>query len=207
MNDDDWSKIIPLTQIAAISAVKNLYAKGGLEPLEISHLSNKDNEKSPDLLVKKNNNNLFLCEVKTPGHYIDPAMNMYLWKNVYDRLRDRLRKARKQFESHDPAHKLPRIVAFTSNHPQLNYTHCQFNILGAVAIAGNILKDFRASPEFQYTEKNKRQIDMILWCQVNRLTKEIFETEHFINLQSAQIAKVKEISRFLTPSRRYVFEY
>jgi hypothetical protein len=132
---------------------------------------------------------------------------MYLWEDVYNRLRDRLRKARSQLENYDPEHRIPRVVAITSNHPQLNYTSCQHNLLGKVQFQDQILQDFTTRNEYKYTIKNKSMIDMILWCQVNRYTNEIFETEQFINLQSKHIEKLKEISNTLNVNRRYVFCY
>jgi len=100
--DDDWTKIIPITELEAINALKNYFSKCGLIPVDIDHSNNKEKEQSPDLLVRTNVDDFFLCEIKTPGHYFDPIMNLYLWKNVYNRLRDRLRTARKQFENFDP---------------------------------------------------------------------------------------------------------
>jgi hypothetical protein len=205
--EDDWSKIVPLTEKEALVAVISHFTECKLNPDRIDHKNNKQGEESPDLIIKKDGVNLLLCEVKTPGHYIDPVLRMYLWKNVYGRLRDRLRKARKQFESYDPKHQLPRVVVFTSNHPQLNYTHCRSNIIGAMVVGNKILQDFRNLPEFKYAEKNIRNVDMILWCQVNRMNKVIFETEHFINGKSKYLETIKQISDILLVKRRYVFEY
>ncbi len=130
-----------------------------------------------------------------------------MWKNVYNRLQSGLTKARKQFESFDKSHDLLRVVVFTSNHPQLNFNSCKNNILGIVQLGEELIQDYREKPEFKYTEKDRRSIDIILWAQINRYTKEIFETEYFVNMESKHINKMDDILKTLNLHKRYVFYY
>lgn len=195
----DWSKIKSLTEFEARSIVKDYFKKHGFTCKEIVTKGLPPGKKSPDFIVSENNRLLFYCEVKTPEHKLNPATNMYHWDTIFYKLRRFLHTAKKQFEDYDSGHKHPWVVAFTSNHPQLNWTNFVHNIIGAVAYDGKVIRDFRQKSFLKDSNKDLLSLEIILWFQVSYTDKRIYQMKHFVNRQSKLFNEAKKISDLLTP--------
>ncbi|MFZ5365708.1 MAG: hypothetical protein ACOZBZ_00260 [Patescibacteria group bacterium] len=150
-------------------------------------------------MVSNKNNLIFYCEVKTPEHKLNPVTRMYHWDTTFYKLRRFLHTAKKQFEDYDSGHEHSWVVAFTSNHPQLNWTNFVHNVIGAVAYNGKVIRDFRQRTFLKDSNKDLLSLEMILWLQVSYTDKRIYQMKNFINKDSKLIGKVLKISNLLTP--------
>jgi hypothetical protein len=194
----DWADIKHLTENEALQIVKDYFSKHGFSCDYIDTTKVAASKKSPDFEVSKGGQMVFYCEVKTPEHKLNPVTKMYHWDTTFYKLRRFLHTAVKQFQDFDPDHKYPHIVAFTSNHPQLNWTNFRHNVMGAVAYNGDVIRDFRNVPFVKDSNKDLLSIDMILWFQVNYLNKTPFQTKHFVNIDLPLFNQTNEISNSLT---------
>lgn len=163
----EWKDIKPLTESEALTVVSDYFSNHGFNPERVNTDQLPKGQKSPDIIGYSNDARDFLCEVKTPAHLYNEEVGLYLWSTTFNKLRNRIRKAVKQFNDFDELHSVPRIVAFTSNHPQLNWTHLQHNILGAVKYGDRILQDFRGKTFVAKTNSDIQSVDIFLWFQVN----------------------------------------
>ncbi|HPR99326.1 MAG TPA: hypothetical protein PLU63_00665 [Candidatus Woesebacteria bacterium] len=196
----EWKDIKPLTEKEARMTVKSYFINHGFEVREVDPNKLSVGDKSPDFIVTKDGNDIFYCEIKTPENKINSKTNSYQWDTTFYKLRKFLHKARKQFASFDSKHDLPWVVAFTSNHPQLNWTSFVHNIQGAVAYNGNVIKDFRSKKFIIESDKDVVSLDMIIWFQVNYLDrKTAFEVKFFVNTDLPLFTKTNEISGLLKP--------
>lgn len=197
--DDDWSKIKPLKEPEALSIVKEYIENHGytMKRIDISKLS--AGKKAPDYEALKESKPIFLCEVKTPGHIINQITKMYHWDTTFNKLRNHIHTASKQFDDFDKDHSCPRILAFTSNHPQLNWTSLQQNILSEVRFGERLLRDYKGKTFVIDTNKDIQSIDIFLWMQINRLNKKIYELAIYVNQNPINIELVNTISINLAP--------
>lgn len=197
--DDDWSKIKPLTEPEALNIVKKYIENHGYIAQRIDTDKLPAGKKAPDFEVLKKSDAIFLCEVKTPGHILNKETGMYHWDTTFNKLRNFIHTAYKQFDDYGKDHKLPRVVAFTSNHPQLNWTSMQQNILAEVKFGDQVLKDYKSKTFVIDTSQDIQSTDIYLWMQINRFTKEIYELAIFVNQNPKNRALVQQISQDLVP--------
>ncbi|HVZ58247.1 MAG TPA: hypothetical protein VG935_00630 [Patescibacteria group bacterium] len=196
----DWKDIKPLTETEALSVVSNYFYNHKFIPKRIDTNNIPEGQHSPDLTCAQNDKDIFFCEVKTPSHIFNEELGLYTWNTAFNKLRSHMHTAVKQFKDADIRHSLPRVVAFTSNHPQLNWTHLQHNILGAVKYGDKILKDFRGKTFVADTNKDINAIDIFLWFQVNYINRNsIVELAIYQNCDSQVGKMVDELVPKLTP--------
>jgi hypothetical protein len=79
MNDMDWRDIKPLKENEARVIVKNYFLNRGFSVSEINPKDLPPGKKSPDFIIKKNDDIKGYCEVKTPANIIDPITGLYKW--------------------------------------------------------------------------------------------------------------------------------
>lgn len=196
----DWKNITPLTEPEAIKIVSDYFSKHKFKPERIVTEDLSSGQKSPDLAGSQKGESIFYCEVKTPSLIFNEEIGLYMWSTTFNKLRSRIHTAAKQFNAIDKEHKLPRIVAFTSNHPQLNWTQLQHNILGAVKYGDQILKDFRGKTFVADTDADINAIDLFLWFQINYINREsIVELAIYQNFDSNLRNEVEELANNLRP--------
>lgn len=189
---NDWQNINPLTESIAISLVRDHLATIKLVGQKIPENNNGQGNKTPDLLILNNNTTIALGEVKTPELTLDPIIKMYLWRTTFYKIRKFVHKAYKQFEIFDKSHKLPRILFFTSNHPQLNWTSLVHNITGVVGFDSTLIKDFRDLTFLSDSNKELNQIDAIVWLQINYIKPEVFQHFEYYNETSKHASQLKQ---------------
>lgn len=195
----DWKDIKPLTEYEAISIVKSYFEKNSLVVERIDPKNLSSGKKAPDLSISKDNELIFFCEVKTPELKINPVTNMYHWDTTFYKLRRFIHTAVKQFKDIDPEHKYPWVVAFTSDHPQLNWTNFTHNVLGAVVYGGDVLRDFRDKAFVADSNKDLLSIDLFLWFQINYINRtNIVQLKRFINKDSKLLSKVISFEKSLS---------
>lgn len=196
----DWKDIKPLTETEAINIVSRYFLKHGYDTQRINPNFISEGKKSPDIVGTREKEKVFLCEVKTPSHIFNQEMGMYMWNTAFNKLRNRIHKATKQFTDFDEDHAIPRIVAFTSNHPQLNWTHLQHNILGAVKLGDSILQDFSDRKFVMDTKNDLKVIDIFLWFQVNYIDRNsIVELAIYQNVDSHLCDSIEKLASGLSP--------
>lgn len=195
----DWKDIKPLSESEALKLVSDYYSDHGFSIERVDTDLLLEGQKSPDL-VGTFNNRQFLCEVKTPAHIYNEEMGLYLWSTTFNKLRNHIKKAAKQFADFDKIHKAPRIVAFTSNHPQLNWTHLQHNILGAVKYGNTVIKDFRGKSFVADTNSYIQEVDIFLWFQVNYINRSsVVELAIYQNEDSKSSLNIPELVSYIVP--------
>lgn len=199
----DWKDITPLTEYEAKEVVKKYLARGGFTANEIDTKNQPEGLNIPDLEVSEGSRIASYGEVKTPNHILNPVTGMYMWNTTINKLRALSKKAIKQLETYEPSYEHPRVIVFTSDHPQLNWTNCVHHIQGAVSYNKEIVKDFRNRETGWDLANDLRKIEMIIWLQVNYLTrKDIAEATHLINKGSHLIIEVNRISQALPTGYR-----
>ncbi len=198
----DWSKIKPLEEPVALQLVSGYFEKHTLRCNKIDPTILPEGQQSPDFLVLQNGTTQAYCEVKSPQHKLNEITQMYHWDTLFNKLRNFLGTASNQFTDQDPFYAVPRIVAFTSNHPQLNWTNFIHNINGAVSFNGEILKDFRARPYIQDSNRKISAIDLVIWMQVSHdcPNPEVYQMAFFINTESPLYNQTVELAEMLRPT-------
>lgn len=193
----NWTTIKPLKEGPALTLVKKYFENACLKCEKIDERKNDNGKKSPDFKVIGQNRTVAYCEVKTPENVLNSETSMYHWDTTFYKLRKFIHKAVKQFKDYDSAYELPRIIAFTSNHPQLNWTSFQHNILGAVAFNGEILRDFNQKSFIADSNKDFLSIDLVMWLQVSHHTDnpEIYQVKYFLNPKSKFYTEVLKICK------------
>lgn len=199
----DWSKIKPLEEPEAFKLVSGYFQNHALYCKKIDPTLLPEGQQSPDFLVLQKSGALqAYCEVKSPQHRLNEITQMYHWDTLFNKLRNFLGTASNQFIDQDPSHLVPRIVAFTSNHPQLNWTSFVHNINGAVSFNGEILKDFRSRPYIQDSNRKISAIDLVIWMQISHdcPNPEVYQMAFFINTQSPLYNQTVAIAEILKPN-------
>jgi len=196
-----WCKIKPLTEEEARRAVQSYLEKHSVKVKEINFKDVPEGKKFPDFecFYEKSK---FLCEIKTPANKLNKKLNLYLWKTSFYKIRRFLNKARKQFEDYDSSHKYPWILAMTSNHPQLNWTHLRHVIQGQVRSIQDdyLIRDFRNRAFSTYAREDFFRIDGAIWFQISPKDRAtIYQIKFFPNPKSKFVAKVKTIFNILIP--------
>lgn len=198
----DWKDIIPLTEPEALNIVSKYLQSHNFVAKRINSRDIPEGQKSPDIIAFQNNKEAFLCEVKTPSHIFNEEAGLYLWTTTFNKLRSRIHTAVKQFNGIDKNHTQPRIIAFTSNHPQLNWTHLQHNILGAVKYGDKVLENFQSKTFVIDTDCDIKAVDVFLWFQVNYINRSsIVELAIYQNKDSQLGETVEDLVSQLTPSK------
>lgn len=201
--DIDWKDITPLTEHEAKEVVKKYLARGGYEARDIDPTNYSEGINLPDLEVYENNTLAFYAEVKTPELNLNLQTGLYQWNTTINKLRALSRKAVKQLESFEPTHTYPRVIIFTSDHPQLNWTNCVHHIQGAVSYNGNVLKDFRNKETGWDLTEELLKIDLIIWLQVNYIDHQgLAQATNMLNKDSPVLNKVEALSKKLPTGYR-----
>ncbi len=197
----DWSEIRPLTEHEALLIVSEYLSNHGHSVQRIETKNLPEGKKAPDFMVLQDLQPKFLCEVKTPAHNPNEKTRMYHWDTTFNKIRGLLHKASKQFNDYDPKHLLPRVVIFTSNHPQLNWTNFQHNILGKVQFKDLVIRDYRNKPFVIDTNEDIRSTDPYVWMQINYLDrKRIAEMAIYPNEESNLFSQIQKIVSDINPT-------
>ena len=112
----------------------------------------------------------YLCEVKSPELKFDHSATPFGYKfaTAHRKILDFIHTAIKQFDSQDPEHQLPRILIYTSAHPQLHWKSFTDAIQGGVIDQkGDRLPDFSKTPIYKSTLPLVSNIDLYIWFQVS----------------------------------------
>lgn len=199
----DWKDITPLKEHEAIEIVCKYLSDSGFSPSRINHKNLPNGVKSPDLAVSNKGELQFYCEIKTPELKQHPITGMYHWDTTFYKLRRFIHSAVKQFKDVDPDHLYPRIVAFTSDHPQLNWTSFYHNVIGAVSYGDTVIKDFRDKSFVADSNKDLLAIDLFLWFQVNYINRtDVYQLFRYCNADSKHLSIVENISdQILEPKK------
>lgn len=198
----NWKDIQPLTESEALKIVLDYFSNHNLNSKRIETLGIPEGQRSPDIVGVQGRKNTFICEVKTPSHIFNEEKGLYVWSTTFNKLRSRIHTAIKQFSDFDKHHTIPRIVAFTSNHPQLNWTHLQHNILGAVKYGNKILQDFNSKTFVVDTNNDIQAVDIFLWFQINYLNRNsIVELAIYQNTNSKLHSDLERIVLKLVPRK------
>lgn len=195
----EWSEIKPLKEDAALKLVSDYFQNHFFQCRKIDSSTFPEGQQSPDFEVFSENSITAYCEVKTPYNKLHIADQMYHWDTGFNKLRNFIGTAADQLIDQDPEHRLPRILAFTSNHPQLNWTTLAHNLNEAVAFNGQVIKDFRNRSYIQDSNRKLASIDLFIWMQVSYVNPEIYQMAFFINTDSLLYTQANEIAQKLKP--------
>ncbi len=139
------------------------------------------NESKPDFEVEYKNGGFFYCEVKSPILKLDKDLNCYKHSTTHSKLNDLLHKAVKQFKKVNLKHIVPKIIIWTSNNFQLNWSNFFDSYKGYISINGHdILRDFRKARFYNKVRDDWVYVDCHIWLQLNR-NNEIYEEKLFMN--------------------------
>ncbi len=189
---NDWQNIEPLPEPIAIDLVIDYLAGRELVASTIPRDNTRQGNKTPDLQISFENSSFAIGEVKTPELTLDPIFKMYLWKTTFYKIRKFVHKAYTQFEAFDKSHTMPRILFFTSNHPQLNWTNLIHSINGVVSYGETTIRDFRDLNFLSDSNEELNQIDAIIWLQINYVKPAVFQHFEYFNHLSPFRDKLKQ---------------
>jgi len=178
----DWSKIKKLSESQAKNVAKTYLTKRSFKCEEIDPTTLSPGKLSPDYYVYGHDLE-FLCEVKTPEHKLDPITKLYKWDTTFYKLKSLIHKAVKQFEDYDKEHKNVRVIAFTSNHPQLNYSQLIHNIKGKVEFGKTVIRDLDKISKLNNWQEDLPRLELVLWFQVNYITNEAIRIHNFLRFR------------------------
>ena len=182
----DWANIKPLTENEALEIVSSYFSNHGFVPNRIETTELPNGQKAPDFFAHKKNYQ-FLCEVKSPALILDKTTGLYKWDTTFNKIRSHIHKAAKQFKSYDPQGKYPRVLVFTSNHPQLNWTSMVHNILGAVKFKDQGIRDYNDKNYVKDTKADLEYIGIFIWMQINYVDrKKIVELSFYVHVRIAR---------------------
>ena len=145
----------------------------------------------------KDKNKVFYCEIKSPLHLVNEATKMYHWTTSMSKLRGFIHKAVQQFQDFDQNHNYPWVIAFTSDHFQLNWTSMIHALQGVVSFNGTIVRDLRKERYIIETIEDVGNIDMYIWSQINPKKNNIYQMKIVLNKKLPLFKKTKEISELL----------
>lgn len=146
----------------------------------------------------------YLCEVKSPELRFDHSAHPfgYKFKTAHRKILDFIHTAKKQFESQDAKHKLPRILIYTSAHPQLHWKSFTDAIQGGVIDQkGNRLPDFSNTPVYKSTLPLLSSVDLYIWLQVSGAGDRFHQVSYFLNENSSHSADCVELVQNLATHR------
>jgi len=154
--------------------------------------------KSPDFEVHLKGKPNFYCEVKSPLLRANEITKMFHWSTSVTKLRDHIHKAVEQFSDHDPQHKLPWVLVFTSDHIQLNWSNMTHAIIGKVYYGEEVIANLTHLKRVKDTVKDVDQIDIFVWMQMN-VDTEIHQVRIVINPKMDFGKQVLEIGKKFEP--------
>lgn len=188
-----------MTEPIALEILEEYFKKHKYNPKRLDPNDFDPGTKVPDFEIKEGGKVQFLCELKSPNLHINKQTGLFQWTTTVSKLRDMLHKAVKQFNDCDPDHTLPRMLVFTSDHMQLNWTSLTHTLNGVVGFRQTMIKDLRNTGFIKRTNSDLEKIDFIVWCQTNSKDKRIYQYVPFINNDSKHFEKVNNISNKLKP--------
>lgn len=198
----DWKDIKSLTEPEARLTVRKYFESLGYKCKEIDVKNLPLGKQSPDFEVWKDKDLAFLCEIKTPEHRLDPIFNVYKWDTTFYKIKKLIHKAVKQFKDYDPNHKYLSVIAFTSNHPQLDWSKFIHTVKTAVIYNGQVIRDLNALSKLNKWDQDLSYIDIVLWFQVNYLNSTAFKLDFVLNGDSLLLDEAERISKTFTPIER-----
>lgn len=200
VQDDDWTKIKPLSECEAIVAINEYLNKKGYSVNKLPKNKVKDGLKSPDIEIYSDNKLVAYGEIKCPGHYINQEVGLFTWDTAYNKLLRYTHEATEQFKAYDANHALPWVLIIASNHPQLNWMQFLNRLRGEVRLGNEALHKFYPTKNGNDDYSKWKDLDMILWLQINYLDrKTIYQLRQFVNLDSKLIDNTKKLSDEITP--------
>lgn len=143
----------------------------------------------------------YLCEVKSPELKFDQnaAPFGYKYATAHRKILSFIHTAIKQFRSQDPKHLLPRILVFTSAHPQLHQKSFTDAIQGGVIDQnGDRSPDFSKTPAYLSTLPLLPTIDLYIWFQVSGDGSKFYQVSYFSNERSEYIDECNELIALLS---------
>jgi hypothetical protein len=136
--------------------------------------------KTPDFWLERGSQRI-LSELKAPELHFDAELGLYRWKTTHQKLRGQFREAVKQFVAEDPSHQFPRVLTYISCHFQLNLYSMRDAIQGGVQNPdGSWLTTFHKTEDYTRWLESYRQIDGILWLQLNAECDKLFQAGYFL---------------------------
>jgi hypothetical protein len=168
-------------------------SEAGVKTILSEHLNSRgynytdipeDDVKRPDGLIERNEKG-YVCELKSPVLILDIETQLYKFKTTHRKILDFVHTASKQFESFDSSHDKPRVMVFTSIHPQLNWKSFTDAIQGGVVGQdGKLLPDFSNTLFYQSALPRLSGIDLYIWYQVSVGKGKFHQASYFLNEDS-----------------------
>lgn len=159
---------------------------------EFTHIP-EETLKTPDGLIKGFARE-YVCELKSPVLNLDVATQLYKFKTTHRKILDFIHTATKQFETFDPKREIPRVMIFTSIHPQLNWKSFLDAIQGGITNQdGSMLSDHSKTEFYQSTLPLLSGIDLYVWYQVSGNKDKFYQASYFLNEESLHLEDCKEL--------------
>ncbi len=152
--------------------------------------------KTPDFEITKQSNE-YVAELKSPELIFDEVTQLFKFKTTHSKLLTFIRRARKQFISYDISHVKPRVLIFTSSHPQLNWTNLTDAMQGGVVFQGQTSPDFRETDAFKKAAPEMYDIDLYIWLQLSPEQKEAYQLTLLANDRSTHKSTIGKIVKDL----------
>lgn len=127
----------------------------------------------------------YLCELKSPVLMFDhnAAPFGYKFSTTHRKILAAIHQAKSQFDALDSGHSLPRILVYTSAHPQLDYHNFISAVRGYEAAQdGTITTDLRNTNVFKNTQPIVEDIDLYIWLRIT--SKSALRVSYFCNTAS-----------------------
>jgi hypothetical protein len=143
-------------------------------------------KKTPDCYIEKEEGERkYVCEIKSPLLNLDNETRTYKFKTSHKKLLNFIHTAVKQFKEHDPNHKLPWVLAFTSSHFQMNWKVFIDTLQGGVINQqGERAPDFSKTPAYTSTQALFQEVDAYIWFQVSVKGERFYQASYFLNNKS-----------------------
>lgn len=190
----------PLKEDASLFAVTTYFAENNLDCLKIDPSTLPTGQESPDFEIILTGTRIAYAEIKTVEHRLDEKSGMFLWTTLFNKLKDRSRKAANQLK-YNSDEDLPKIAVFVSNNFQLNWFKFAHFLQGAVGGNGTIIRDFRGNTgSIEDTKRKLQQIDGFIWVQVSPEEVTPYQVTFFINQKSRIFQKTSDFILRLLPA-------
>jgi len=118
----------------------------------------------------------FLGELKAPGLRFNKKLGVYSHLTKVRKLREAIKKSSEQFTSIDSFHTKPRVLIFSSSHPQFHGKNLAESIFAEVH--GNNFKNDKIVLDTNFFLS---QIDLIIWLQVSPDETKAYQATYALN--------------------------
>lgn len=143
----------------------------------------------------------YLCEVKSPELKFDHSVAPFGYKfaTAHRKILNFIHTAIKQFDSEDAEHTLPRVLIYTSAHPQLHWKSFLDAIHGGVIDQkGERSPDFSKTLVYKSTLPLLSSIDLYVWFQVSGTGNTFYQVSYFVNQESKFSKECAELIKNLS---------